>query len=509
MLDEAHIQDSEEELISSNPATTVNFDRRDEMLIVDKLEQALSEHSANKTPLGRRKFLLHGRWKMSLSLVCLSPTSADMDILLDSAAAGTSLDLLLHFVIVLRLKEAGIVVTEEYRPVPRSRPYSFSKTLDFATHIERLKVHALGARQNVGDNGCDISMHINARLPMFGPYPTFLTSPVMLETIAASMQDGLWSDVCFVVRPIATSGHHCVYANSRMISSRCDYLRHKIKRHAFDCIDDALASGSTKTTVKNGASHEEQVGSSFPDAVDLTCRDSQSTVAHSIVGGSRKRARTADATGGHSIRRFSYVLIEAVSVTTFQRIVLWLQTGTIEFAKLSSESNIGNDFASDETYDETNDGDFDKISKNDGHDDEVPKAKTGDRLDANQECEIGFLSRDEFVGSVAAFPAPASVKSIYRAAVKFGLTSLAELALQELGVRLSPRNAIAELFNPFALNHPEAKQLIMEYTIKNWHLVKLQRHDGVAQILKKRLDVAGAEETLNQLLQQTMMMEGR
>ncbi|KAL8286777.1 hypothetical protein RQP46_004305 [Phenoliferia psychrophenolica] len=69
-------------------------------------------------------------------------------------------------------------------------------------------------------------------------------------------------------------------------------------------------------------------------------------------------------------------------------------------------------------------------------------------------------------------PSKISPKSLFRLAHYVALPELSTLCLKEIERRLTPENAAAELFGDLAQIFDEVQDIVMEYVVKNWEVIK-------------------------------------
>jgi len=69
-------------------------------------------------------------------------------------------------------------------------------------------------------------------------------------------------------------------------------------------------------------------------------------------------------------------------------------------------------------------------------------------------------------------PTPASPKSVYRLADYLSLDDLKQLALAHLVSRLTPTNALYELYGDVATVYPAVRDAVLDYVVANWNEVK-------------------------------------
>ena len=95
-----------------------------------------------------------------------------------------------------------------------------------------------------------------------------------------------------------------------------------------------------------------------------------------------------------------------------------------------------------------------------------------------------------------------SPKAVYKAAHKFGLERLKELASDAIEAQITPTNALTELFGKFTLKYDEITKLRFNYVKAHWEEIKEQDEKGLAQIFSENKDTPGAKMVLDALVAQ-------
>ncbi|PWN54318.1 hypothetical protein IE53DRAFT_216250 [Violaceomyces palustris] len=167
--------------------------------------------------------------------------------------------------------------------------------------------------------------------------------------------------------------------------------------------------------------------------------------------------------------RVRYIAISDAAVTTFRRVIFWLETDQIVFAPLSSDDDLIND------------------SGGGGG---------------------GSLRRERFIDDFRtvhpSHPDPASAKSIYRLAVTYDLPELRDLAFDFIRSQLKPSNVLRELFSPFSLKFEPVKELELDFAIRHWHEVRMFFPD-VQRILERCKLIPEAANLLSRIFSMTTM----
>jgi len=255
-----------------------------------------------------------------------------------------------------------------------------------------------------------------------------------VHAIAAATASGEWGDICFVVqRPAASErAWALVYAELRVVQAHeADLLLKYINDNTFETFEAALQALNKKTARLSPQPHTS--AEVRPDS-PLT------------VG-----------------RRRRYVPITTMSATSLRAVLLWLQTGYIEFAPLC-----------------INEEQF---------------------VDAKAEVDDVMEDGSKWFGSVPwTMKMVVGPKAVYKAANRYGLESLKQLASGAIEAQITPVNALTELFNRFTLKHQEIKEKRLAYVCSHWEEVKVQDEKGLAQIFSENRDTPGAKEVLDILV---------
>ncbi|GAA5863416.1 hypothetical protein JCM1840_007519 [Sporobolomyces johnsonii] len=135
---------------------------------------------------------------------------------------------------------------------------------------------------------------------------------------------------------------------------------------------------------------------------------------------------------------FKLVTIRDTAYTTYRALLLWTQTGYIQFAPLTSSFH----FASDGVR--------------------AYGAALEERGDT-----LKLLAASN--GSLRLlYPSP---KSVYRLAHFLEVDRLAKLALDNLATQLTPQNVAVELFSEVSSCFDEVRDVALEYAVANWKVV--------------------------------------
>ncbi|KAN0062575.1 hypothetical protein ACQY0O_005107 [Thecaphora frezii] len=401
-----------------------------------------------------------------------------------------------------------------------------------------------------------------------------------LNTIASTLADGVWGDVCFVLKdPSASHAYSYVYGNSKLIGQRSLFLRHLIaeagrssvqaaidsfaeseaERGAEDarqrfphevadsdfCADadgalDGPADGFRPSTPTMAPSRfvEHHVGAgASPDAsgqggaepphVNGAANGSLGTLSPAGSNGSLGRSRkfgrfrsrrskgdhgttldeavdlfnirldeaaasyAASGGGGTLVRAGStrYVAIRDAAVTTFKRVIFWLETDQIVFAPLSSHHagppDVPNKAAAIR---------------------QAPDAYESLRGPPRNETRDGFIQH--YLRAHPSHPAPASAKSIYRLAGTYQLVELQDLALAHIRSQLRPSNILRELFSPFTLRYPEVREMQLDLALQHWDEIKSKHSANLDRILEQSHFTPEASRLLGRMLSMATMDVG-
>ncbi|CDR88825.1 uncharacterized protein SPSC_05657 [Sporisorium scitamineum] len=243
--------------------------------------------------------------------------------------------------------------------------------------------------------------------------PAF-ASPILVEAITAGTTNGSWGDVCFVMR---SSHDDRSYAT---LFANLSILRARGAHHLVDQI--------VKCPIRT-----------LEDATHVLHTPSPSA---SQQGALTLRRPASDAHTSNT--NMSFYPVANISYTTMRPILVYLQTGHIEFAPLTSA--IVN--VDDEEDEEDNDD---------------PDTSSLDTFVNVDTAVIGPQSTADTTSKLAASP-----KSVYRAARKFRLVELRRLAVAAIDQQITPANCLVELFDRFGLKYPEVYEQRLSYVLTHW-----------------------------------------
>ncbi|BGP45317.1 hypothetical protein JCM10450v2_001135 [Rhodotorula kratochvilovae] len=138
---------------------------------------------------------------------------------------------------------------------------------------------------------------------------------------------------------------------------------------------------------------------------------------------------------------YKRIVVKDTSYTTYRAVLLWMQTGHIEFAPLHSSF------------------------RKDGETVAVAQAA---RLEALQQPPFSSPSAAPSVPSTAQIPLAASPKSVYRLADLLSLDTLKSLALANYLSQLGPPSIAYELYGDVATCYAPVRDAILEYVVERW-----------------------------------------
>lgn len=153
---------------------------------------------------------------------------------------------------------------------------------------------------------------------------------------------------------------------------------------------------------------------------------------------------------------FKRVVITEGSYRTYSAALVWLQTGHIEFAPLSSRSDTDVD--------------------NGAYDDESESSNAG-ALCASADPQPRLVL------------ARASPKSVYRLADLLSLDTLKSLAFANFVSQLTAASAAFELYSEAATTYPELRDVVLAFVVRHWDEAKssdamqeMERRAGLGQL---------------------------
>lgn len=272
-----------------------------------------------------------------------------------------------------------------------------------------------------------------------------VTPPCIVDAIAFATAHGQWGDVALLVKGQAgDSAYARVFADRRTLRAQ-----------------GAIAL--LKYISENAYPTEEAASST-------------------LFQGPRKSGRAPPAPTSEAQRIF--VPVPDIAVTTLRAMLLFIQTGCIEFAALSSRFVDAAGYTEDEVEGLPTPGDFVEVAI-----DKIPTLP-------NQHTHEGAPA------SNPSMPI-ASPKSIYRAACRFGLDELKRISEKAFLEHITPINILPELFSRFSLQHDEIKERLLTYTMSHWDDIKAHDRNGLASVFSSRATRPGAREIFNRLLAAT------
>ncbi|KAJ1017783.1 hypothetical protein NDA16_005100 [Ustilago loliicola] len=275
--------------------------------------------------------------------------------------------------------------------------------------------------------------------------PAFTTPPGLVDAIARATVHGTWGDICFVVlNRTGGSKYACVYGDRTTLQ----------------------AHGATELLrlVDNNA---------FP------------TLEAALRALKYRDAPHLPETE-QSMRKF--VPVCRMAVTTIQAVLLYLQTRYIKFAPLKS----------------ANPGSIGRLE--DERDEIAGDEQFVDAEDMDVEQGDGSHSEQHLVHFSSMITA--SPKSLYRAACRFGLTELKELANKAIDDDITPANVLGELFGNFGLQNEEMKAKLLAYTLSHWEeLKKKQNCKAMVEMFMERGHRIGAQEVIQNIMEHTVIKD--
>ncbi len=178
-----------------------------------------------------------------------------------------------------------------------------------------------------------------------------------------------------------------------------------------------------------------------------------------------------------------------ICLATMRGVLTYLQTGHIQFAPLSSTLP---DMEPDNFHD-------------------LDDAGIDNFVDADQEES----QRDNRTTQPTLLHQPASAipmtspKSVYRAARKFRLLVLRNLASEAIERQITPANCLVELFEDFSLKIPEMYEKRLSYVLQHWNEIGTQERNSIMQLVASARNRTKANEAFNTIMANTLITNKR
>ncbi|SPO30693.1 uncharacterized protein UTRI_05310 [Ustilago trichophora] len=297
---------------------------------------------------------------------------------------------------------------------------------------------------------------IPTRVPASPSQSSFLVPACLVEAISAATNFGAWGDVVFLVKSQGGDrAYACLHASIETLQAR----------GANQLCETILQTGHLKLETGLTALYRRNA---TPHALSLTQAQADRTASY-------PRSRR-------------YYPVRSVAVTTLRAVLVFLQTGHIEFAQLGT-SMTDWQTESDDGGEET-----ERVG-------EIAHAKAQDEtMDEDDNVIDGEQPQQPVQWSRTSMTSP---KSVYRLARRFGLAELMKLASDAIEAQITPSNILVELFDLFTLRYPEIRKKRMAYAVAHWNEIKARDKSGLMSILRNCPDATGAEEVFNAIIAQT------
>lgn len=290
---------------------------------------------------------------------------------------------------------------------------------------------------------------------------TALTSPAsalvsvpahVVDVITTAMTHGTWGDTCFVVKSRGSdSAYACVYAHLASIrAAGAERLADAIMRQRVATLEEAL-----------------RLLNISPRKAAAVFSTEESLRPLSPCSAGQRR----------------YIAIRDLAFTTLRALLLFIQTGRVEFAPLNSTIEAG----STNVVSTVDDG---------------QSEKTASFGVSGIERKVSKRKREGAVISGACQRMMAtSPKSAYRAACKYDLESLRQLADHAMDEQITSKNILTELFDSFTFTYPEILRKRLVYVFKHWN--DIPNKNELAQIFRNCPNQDAATDVLNTIFSRT------
>lgn len=284
------------------------------------------------------------------------------------------------------------------------------------------------------------------------PFASAPTSQSLVQAITVATICGSWGNVCFVVR---LSGQHD-------------------RKHAVLWADLCVlrASGASQLADKVVQRHFRTEGEA-KDALFEPSRSQCLPAASQQESVTSRRIVLAPHTSN-----LLYFPLPGICYTTMSAILVYLQTGLIDFAPLTSTIVENERKSADDSDDSDNTDTFMQESQE-------TTEPTGYRM-----------THDLASGDLAVSP-----KSVYRAARKFRLAGLCKLASEAIHKQITPDNCLRELFSKFGLQYPEILRKRLRYVLTHWN--EIENRIAILQLVSSSALRPRAIEVLETILAHT------
>lgn len=306
-----------------------------------------------------------------------------------------------------------------------------------------------------------VRLDIPTRVPASPSQSSFFVPACLVEAISAATTCGAWGDVVFLVKSQGGDrAYACLHASIETLQAR----------GANQLCENILQKGHLNFETGLNALYRRNA---TPHALSLTQAQADRTA-------SQPRPRR-------------YYPVRSVAFTTLRAVLVFLQTGHIEFSQLGS-SITDWQTESDDGGEETE------------HVGEIAHAKAQDEtMDDDDDVIDGEQPQRPVQWSQSSMTSP---KSVYRLARRFGLAELKKMASDAIEEQITPSNILVELFDLFTLRYPEIRKKRVAYAVAHWNEIKVRDKNGLMSILRNCPDATGAEEVFNAIIAQTTISSG-
>ncbi|KAF6766952.1 hypothetical protein PSEUBRA_001514 [Kalmanozyma brasiliensis GHG001] len=284
----------------------------------------------------------------------------------------------------------------------------------------------------------------------------------LLQAISASTTTGIWGNACFVVKnPGSGVSYVRLYADLSVLRANgAVHLADLVTNTGFRTLDEAVE-----------ALRHHPPSSSAPQRQVLTLARPSPAL----------QAMTQAVT-----ESILYFPVTQIAFVTMRAILVYLQTGHIEFAPLSSTT-------SDTELEDVTDADDASI---DTYVDVTPQPSEHGEGPAPTTTAVRSASATQ----AASFNVLPSPKSVYRAARKFRLHTLRNLAGEAIDRQITPANCITELFESFSLKTPELFEKRLTYVLQHWNQIGAHERNKLAHLVSTSQPRAKASEAFNMIM---------
>ena len=269
--------------------------------------------------------------------------------------------------------------------------------------------------------------------------PSLAPQDILLQAITSATTTGIWGDVRFVISS--------PFPGERFVTLWADLSVLKA----------------------NGADYlAEQI-------IQSHYRSAEEAHNAALSPGSSLRQQASHAANDHSNAPTTNVLyypVSGISFTTMRAILVFLQTGHIAFAPLRST-------VLDEAEDEMDD------------------ASASSFVNASQS------SVDRELQTSAILDLSSSPKSVYRAARKFRLAALRELASRAIDSQITPANCLPELFCLFTLKYQEVFEKRLTFVLTHWNDIDKDDRARIGQLMNACRNRVKAQEAFAHIMANT------